>query len=294
MPLLKSSKAEVVAQPDIKVLFIEAGSRHADAIRDGLKSYGQVAFGIVSVKTAAEALRAIRDRDIEVAVMDATDESGTGEKIFRELQAADFPVPVLAVVRDDASELPEMGVGDHITVQSIRTAELPKSLVKLWIRSRDKIDASRVDEEEPSEARELVEHQREIVDRFQRVEATFKALMPEGGRTYGQLSQEEQLHLRLNLVDVYIDITKIYFARADEESEDLIRKFSEQLVRLRYPPRELTAIHMAALELMLTEPGQPHRQGLISQNRLVFIDILLNLLGLYYSLILESESGESA
>jgi hypothetical protein len=51
---------------------------------------------------------------------------------------------------------------------------------------------------------------------------------------------------------------------------------------------------MAALELMLTEPGQPHRQGLISQNRLVFIDILLNLLGLYYSLILESESGESA
>jgi len=283
-----------VAQPDIKVLFIETGSRHTEAIRDGLKSYGQVAFGLVSVKSAADALLAARDRDIEVAVMDATDESGMGARVFQELQAAEFPVPVLAVVRDDASDLPEMGVGDHITAESIRTAELPKSVVKLWIRSRDTRQARREHEEEPSEARELVEHQREIVDRFQRVEATFSALMPEGGRTYDQLSLEEQLHLRLNLVDVYIDITKIYFARADEESEDLIRKFSEQLVSLRYPPRELTAIHMAALELMLTEPGQPHRQGLISQNRLVFIDILLNLLGLYYSLIQESESGQGA
>jgi len=32
---------------------------------------------------------------------------------------------------------------------------------------------------------------------------------------------------------------------------------------------------------MLTEPGQPHRQGIISKNRLVFIDIFINLIGQY-------------
>jgi len=281
-----------VSQPDINVLVIEGTPELADAICGGLGSYGQVAFGITRAKTVAEAVQAANDRDIEVAVLDASGPEDAVCQICQALQEAELPVPVLAVVGDESAEFPELGIADHVTVDDIQTVELPKSVVKLWIRSKDSQHDREADEAEPAEARELVEHQREIVDRFQRAQATFKALMPEGGEVYERLSVEEQLQLRLALVEAYIDITKVYFARADEESEDLIRELCEQLVRLRYPPRELTAIHMAALELMLTEPGQPHRRGLISQNRLVFIDILLNLLGFYHSLAAEPASSD--
>jgi len=281
-----------VSQPDINVLLIEGSPELAEAICGGLAGYGQVAFGITRVKTVAEAVQAANDRDIEVAILDASGPGDAVGRLCQALQEADFPVPILAVVGDESAEFPELGIADHVTVDDLRTVELPRSVVKLWIRSKDSQHQREADEAEPAEAREIVEHQREIVDRFQRAQATFKALMPEGGEVYDRLSVEEQLQLRLALVEAYIDITKVYFARADEESEDLIRKLCEQLVRLRYPPKELTAIHMAALELMLTEPGQPHRKGLISQNRLVFIDILLNLLGFYHSLATEWASRD--
>jgi len=281
-----------VAQPDIKVLLIETGSGHPDAIYRCLAEYRQLAFGITRVRSVADALEAARDRDIEIAVLDASDEEDSGTQLLAELWIAKFPLQVVAVTGVDASEVMELGAADHVPISDIQSHELPRALVRQWVRSRDttRREGDEEDAESPA-AREIVEGQREIVDRFHRVEATFKALMPGSGRTYAELSEAERLQLRLNLVEVYIDITKVYYARGDEESEELIRKFCGQLAGLRVPPKELTSIHMAGLELMLTEPGQPHREGLISQNRLVFIDILLNLLGIHYSLLNDTEAA---
>ena len=281
-----------MAQPDIKVLLIETGSGHPDAIYRCLAEYRQLAFGITRAKNVADALEAARDRDIEIAVLDASDEGDSGTQLLAELRIAKFPLQVVAVTGEDSSEVMELGAADHVPISEIQSHELPRALVRQWVRSRDttRREGDEEDAESPA-AREIVEEQREVVDRFHRVEATFKALMPSSGRTYAELSEAERLQLRLNLVEVYIDITKVYYARGDEESEELIRKFCDQLASLRVPPKELTSIHMAGLELMLTEPGQPHREGLISQNRLVFIDILLNLLGLHYSLLSDTEAA---
>lgn len=157
-------------------------------------------------------------------------------------------------------------------------------MIQLWVRSRAVKNDVGSEDGEPSQTIDLIEAQKDSVERFRQTEATFATMIPEGDRTFDELEEEEKLQLKLDLVETYINITKIYFARSDEESKDMIGKFCNNLFALRFPPKERNSVHIGALELMLTEPGQPHRQGIISKNRLVFIDIFINLIGQYYSL----------
>jgi hypothetical protein len=281
-----------VTQPDIQILLVTGASELTESICASLDDYRQVGFGILQAGDVGAATDAMKDRDIELAVIDTCPQSGVD--LLKEFLAAEIPVPVVAVTGDDPNEVMELGASEHVHASKIGTSAFPKALVMQWVQSKhqtEKDDAAGDDVEDSPESEAIVEEQRDLIDRVQRVDVTFTAIMPEDGRTYLALKEEEQLELKLHLVQTYIDITKIYFDRGDEESEELIRKFCAHLASLRYPPRELTSIHMAALELMLTEPGQQYRRGLISQNRLVFIDILLNLLSFYYSLLADTESN---
>ncbi|MDA0837451.1 MAG: response regulator [Planctomycetota bacterium] len=280
-----------MTQPDIQILLITGASELTESICASLADYRQVGFGVVRADDVASATEAIKDRDIELAVIDTCPASGVA--LLREFLAAENPVPVIAVTGDDPNEAMSLGASDHVHASKIGTNAFPKALVMQWVQSKHQTEEDERaggDVEDSPESEAIVEEQRDLIERVQRVEVTFAAIMPEDERTYLALKEEERLELKLQLVQTYIDITKIYFARGDEESEELIRKFCAHLASLRYPPRELTSIHMAALELMLTEPGQQYRRGLISQNRLVFIDILLNLLSFYYSFLAETES----
>jgi hypothetical protein len=280
-----------VAQPDIQILLITGASELTESICASLNEYRQLGFGIVQVDNVTAATEAMKDRDIELAVIDTCPDAGVD--LLKEFLAAEIPVPVVAVTGDDPNEVMELGTSEHVHASQIGTSAFPKALVMQWVQSKHQTEEDEragKDVEDSPESEAIVEDQRDLIERFTRVEVTFAAIMPEDGRTYPELKEEEQLELKLQLVQTYIDITKIYFARGDEESEELIRKFCAHLASLRYPPRQLTSIHMAALELMLTEPGQQFRRGLISQNRLVFIDILLNLLSFYYSLLADTEN----
>ncbi|MBI2194313.1 MAG: hypothetical protein HYU36_20235 [Planctomycetes bacterium] len=281
-----------MAEADIKVLILENPHGDVQAIRRSLENYRQVAFEIVTARDVPEALRAISDRHIEFAVLDASGPLSLGAGVFRELMAAKFPLPIVAVGVTDSQNLVEQGAADALPWSELGGTRLPRALVRLWIRAKTQAHQKGTGPKDSTapQVRQFIEEQTSVLKRLQRVDALLASLVPENHRTYDLLSEDEQLEIRLQLVDLYIEITKIYFLREDERSEELIWKLCNHLVALRFPPKELTPVHLGAVELMLTEPSQSHRQGLIAENRLVFIDILLNLLGHYFSLLQQAEA----
>lgn len=282
-----------MAEADIKVLIVENRASDLKPIRRSLEDYRQIAFEIVSVSGISDALQVVSDRNIEFAIVDASDKSGIGAKMFQQLKDANLPVPLIAIVGPESVNLRDQGAAEVIPSEELAGARLPKTILKLWVRGKTlahrKTGAKDI---RAPKIREFIEEQRVVVERLERIQTLFDSLQPEDRRTYDLLPEAEQLDMRLKLVDIYIEITKIYFVREDERTEELIWELCNQLVTIRFPPRELTPIHLGAIELMLTEPGQAHRQGLVARNRLVFIDILLNLLGQYYTLLHKAESNE--